>query len=179
LGDSSKQTVDDIIQDTYLKLCANGFRLLREFDHRHPNAFVGLLQAVATNLARDHFKKRRKSEKVEPMPEGFVEPSSDLSPGSAPMMERKLLIQEVGRQVDDCVKGPDQDRNRRVFWLRHHAGLTVAHIARLPGIGLTDSGVESLISRILKCLRERINAEKPKRPDTRNSDEGILPAESF
>src|SRR5258708_37960704 len=59
LTDSSKESVDDIIQDTYLKACANGFRLLREFDHRHPNAFVGVLQVVATNLARDPFKERR------------------------------------------------------------------------------------------------------------------------
>src|SRR5215469_6204938 len=35
-GGSTNQTVDELIQDTYLKLCADNYRLLREFDHRHP-----------------------------------------------------------------------------------------------------------------------------------------------
>jgi RNA polymerase sigma-70 factor, ECF subfamily len=35
LGDASKQTVDDLIQETYLKLCADDFRILRTFEQQH------------------------------------------------------------------------------------------------------------------------------------------------
>jgi RNA polymerase sigma-70 factor, ECF subfamily len=179
-GDSSNQTVDDLIQDTYLKLCAHQFRLLRGFDHRHPNAFLGFLQVVARNVARDFFKRKRIEDDVEPLPEGHTKVLNLHSPDDHLMMERKLLIEEVERHVDVCVKGTDEGRNRRIFWLRHHAGLSAAEIARLPGINLTHKGVESLDMRILHCVRERMAAQKPARPDAKpNPDEGILTAESF
>ena len=179
-GDSSNRTVDDLIQDTYLKLCAHHFRLLREFDHRHPNAFLGFLQVVARNVARDFFKRKRIETDVEPLPEYHTPGLNLKSPDDHLLVERKLLIQEVERHVDVCVKGPDQDRNRRIFWLRHQAGLSAAEIARLPGINLTHKGVESLNMRILHCVRERMAARKPEQPDTKpKPDEGILPAESF
>jgi RNA polymerase sigma-70 factor (ECF subfamily) len=177
-GGSTNQAVDELIQDTYLKLCADNFRLLREFDHRHPAAFLGYLQVVARNVARDYFKSlKRRDDDVEPLPEGFVVAASDKTAGSQKMIERNALIEQVDRYLELCAKGPDQDRNRRVFWLRHSAGLTAAEIARLPGINLTDKGVESLDLRLVNCLRERMagKLEKPKQ----DPDEGILPAESF
>src|SRR5271156_3667595 len=56
LGDSSKQTVDDLIQETYLKLCADDFRILRSFEHQYPDAFTGYVKVVTANVVRDHFK---------------------------------------------------------------------------------------------------------------------------
>lgn len=56
MGDCSRQTVDDLIQETYLKLCADNSRILRNFDHRHDGAFLGFVQVMAANVARDHFR---------------------------------------------------------------------------------------------------------------------------
>jgi len=36
--------VDDLIQETYLKLCAGNFRILRSFKSQHPDAFYGYLK---------------------------------------------------------------------------------------------------------------------------------------
>src|ERR1700678_3100899 len=55
-GDSSRQTVDDLIQETYLKLCADKFRILRNFEQQHPDAFLGYIKVLAANVVRDHFK---------------------------------------------------------------------------------------------------------------------------
>src|SRR5215469_10072953 len=177
-GDSSNRTVDELIQDTYLKLCVHHFRLLREFDHRHPNAFLGFIQVVARNVARDYCKRKRIEDGLEPLPEGYAPGLNFKGSDEHTIIERKLLIEEVGRHVDVCVKGPDEVRNRRIFWLRHRAGLSAAEIARLPGIKLTHKGVESLNLRILHCVRERMAVQKPERPDGKpKPDEGILTAE--
>lgn len=180
-GSSTNQIVDELIQDTYVKLCADDFRLLRDFDHRHPAAFLGYLQVVARNVALDYFKSlKRKHDQVEPLPEGPGLAASDETAGSQKKIERNALIEQIDQHLELCAKGPDRDRNRRVFWLRHSAGLTAAEIANLPGINLTGKGVESLDLRLMNCLRERIASGRRERSDTKqNPDEGILPAESF
>lgn len=183
-GDSSKQTVDDLIQETYLKFCANNCSLLRNFEHRHPEAFLGYVQVVAANVVRDHFKssysKKRGADRVEGISEDFVPVAGDDSAGSPRAIERSVLIQEVQRHLDDCIAGADQDRNGRIFWLYYRVGLSAGAIAALPGTGLTTKGVESLILRLTRELRARMAARKRiDREKTVGSNEGVLPAESF
>ncbi len=38
-GESSPQLIDDLVQETYLKLCDDNFRMLRKFKSHHPDAF--------------------------------------------------------------------------------------------------------------------------------------------
>jgi len=160
LGDSSKQTVDDLIQETYLKLCADNFRILRSFEQQHPDAFTGYVKVVTANVVRDHFKsahaKKRSAGNLEQMEENFVPIAGEDSAGSPKSIERAILIQEITRHLDICIAGPDQERNRHIFWLHYRAGLSARAIAVLPGIGLTTKGVESIILRITRELRERM-----------------------
>src|ERR1022692_959708 len=55
-GGAPPHVVDDLVQETYLKLCANKCRLLGEFAAQHPEAIVGYIKTIAANLAHDHFK---------------------------------------------------------------------------------------------------------------------------
>jgi RNA polymerase sigma-70 factor, ECF subfamily len=182
MGDLSRQSVDDLIQDTYLKLCANDFRLLREFDHRHEGAFLGFVQVVAANVVRDHFKALNVRAKAsatdwDPSNEVVTAASEDASGGRA-SMEREILIHEVSCQLDLCTAGLDQDRNRTVFWLYYRTGLSAREIAGLPGIGLTTKGVESLIIRLKRELRMRLaNKGQTKLERPGHGGEGIRPAQ--
>jgi RNA polymerase sigma-70 factor (ECF subfamily) len=183
-GDSSKETVDDLIQETYLKFCADNHRILCNFDHRHPDAFTGFVQVVAANVARDHFRssysKRRGGNQLEGISEDFVPPAGENSPGSARVIERAVLIEEIRSNLDLCVAGSDYERSCRIFWLYYRAGLSASAIASLPGIGLTTKGVESLILRITKELKQRMTRSEPREFENKSaSREGILPPESF
>ena len=55
-GEPSRPQLDDLIQDTYLKLCENDSRLLRSFQPRHQDSIYGFLKVVAANVVHDHFK---------------------------------------------------------------------------------------------------------------------------
>jgi RNA polymerase sigma-70 factor (ECF subfamily) len=160
LGDSSKQTVDDLIQETYLKLCADDFRILRSFEQQHPDAFTGYIKVVTANVVRDHFKsahtKKRGAGHLEQLEEDFVPIAGEDSAGSPKSIERTILIHEITRYLDVCIAGPDQERNSQIFWLHYRAGLSARAIADLPGMGITTKGVESIILRITKELRERL-----------------------
>ncbi len=184
LGDSSRQTVDDLIQETYLKLCAEDFRILRSFEQQRPDAFIGYIKVVAANVARDHFKsshtRKRGAGHVEQLEVDFVPLAGDDSAGSAQSIERAVLIREITQLLETCVAGPDQERNTRIFWLHYRSGLSARAIADLPGMMLTTKGVESIILRITRELRTRM-AEPRGRTAAENPSpsEGLLPAQSF
>ncbi len=55
-GEPSRPQLDDLIQDTYLKLCENDSHLLRSFQPRHEDSIYGFLKVVAANVVHDHFK---------------------------------------------------------------------------------------------------------------------------
>ncbi|MGC2400927.1 MAG: sigma-70 family RNA polymerase sigma factor [Acidobacteriaceae bacterium] len=184
LGDSSRQTVDDLIQETYLKLCTDNFRILRNFQQQRPDAFIGYVKVVAANVVRDHFKSsyslKRGSGHIEQLAQDFVPLAADGSDGSQQSIERTVLIEEINRFLEICVPGPDQERNTQIFWLHYRAGLSARAIADLPGIMLTTKGIESIILRITRELRTRMadrnGAEPAIAPASR---EGLLPAQSF
>ena len=95
-------------------------------------------------------------------------------------MERAVLLNEVQRHLELCISGPDQERNARVFWLYYRVGLSAAAISALPGIGITTKGVESIILRITKELRQRMTPSPPRGSEgSAGAGEGVLPAESF
>ena len=181
LGDASKQTVDDLIQETYLKLCADNFRILRTFEQQHPDAFTGYVKVLTANIVRDHFKsthtQKRGAGHLEQIEEDFVPPAAADSAGSPKSIERAVLIQEITRHLDLCIAGPDQQRNRRIFWLHYRAGLSARAIADLPGIHLTPKGVESILTRLTKDLRQRMAAPHvPRTEQMQPEPEGFLPA---
>ena len=52
--EASLQVIEDLVQDTYLKLCSNRARLLREFRFEHPNGIYGFIKVVETRTAGNH-----------------------------------------------------------------------------------------------------------------------------
>ena len=164
MGNTSKETIDDLIQETYLRFCADNYRLLRTFEHRYPNAFIGFIKVVTSNVVRDHFKsaatEKHGSNRIDQISDGFVSTAADGGYGSPKIVERNVLIEEIDRHLASCVTGADQDRNRKIFWLHYRVGLSAADIAAMPAFGLTTKGVESQILRITRDVRQRMTAKK-------------------
>src|SRR5215467_2458789 len=52
----SPSLVDDLIQETYLKLFANDRKALRGIKNEYENTILGYLKVVASNVTRDHFR---------------------------------------------------------------------------------------------------------------------------
>jgi RNA polymerase sigma-70 factor (ECF subfamily) len=157
--------VDDLVQDTYLKLCANNFRALREFDCQHDYAIFGFLKVVASNVVQDHFRssysQKRGSgrddedlESVKATPAAATHPVRD--------MDRAILLAEVARCLQSLPADDHLARDCAIFWLYFRHGLTAKAISQLQGIGLSVKGVESTILRLIRLLRECMGA-KPRR----------------
>jgi RNA polymerase sigma factor (sigma-70 family) len=158
---SSPQLVDDLVQETYLKLCADNFRILRSFKSQHPDAFYGYLKVVTANLVQDHFKAAHSGKRGSGKVEVAVDPQiTSAAVATAKSSERNILLQQVDGLLSRLAVGQHPERDRRVFWLYYRVGLTANAIASLPAIGLSTKGVESTILRLTRLLRQELAADR-------------------
>jgi RNA polymerase sigma-70 factor (ECF subfamily) len=183
-GQSSRQLLEDLIQETYLKICADHCRLLADFAAQHPEAVSGYVKATAVNVVHDHFKavhakKRGAGQAQESVEEAEIN-AGNKSHGSAQAIEHGILVQQIDEYLSSCAEGPDKDRDRLIFWLHYQQGMSAKSIAALPNIGLTAKGVESAIYRLTRLVREKIVEFRAGSPKGReSSSEGFRPAESY
>ena len=178
------QVVDDLIQDTYLKLCADKCRLLHDFATQHPEAIPGYVKTIAANVVHDHFKSRysqkRGARQAQESLETIDPKAGSETLGSPGAIERHVLLKQIDQCLATCSAGADQDRDRLIFWLYYQQGMSAKAIAALPAIGLTAKGVESAILRLTRLVREQIVTFRSgpsggKEP----GQKGFRPAESY
>ena len=160
-GISDNALVDDLVQETYLKLFANECKLLKSFTPRHPDSEFAYLKVVATNVAHDYFKSRHAAKrgteaKYESLDERTGIPNSKSSQHSLRPSERAILINQIDRKLVSVVPPDELRRARVVFWLYYRVGFTASGIAALPSVGLTTEGVESLLFRLTKLVRDSL-----------------------
>jgi RNA polymerase sigma-70 factor (ECF subfamily) len=164
-GGVSSTLADDLIQETYLKICADQKRLLIEFKPHHPEAFYGYLKVVTANVVHDYFRAERSQKRGSGQPEVSVDDIEGpvrMDPASpSERIYRDILFEQVDGILCSYLVGEEQSRDRIIFWLYYRDGLTAPEIARLPSISLTVKGVESLIYRLTRVVRERITVAKP------------------
>ena len=160
-GDSSPSTIDDLVQEAYLKLCADDYSLLRAYDPKHPAAIFGYLKVITANVVHDRFKalhseKRGGNQVMEDVTTVENRSAASEDFGSQHAIERGILLQEIDAHLNASLSGATADRDRTIFWLYYRQGFTTRAIAALPAIGLTMKGVESTIFRITRMVRTRM-----------------------
>jgi RNA polymerase sigma-70 factor (ECF subfamily) len=160
-GETTPQTIDELLQETYLKLCSDRETILSSFHPAHPDSVFGYLKVFTANLAQDHFKatrarKRGGSLKIESS-EAPSATDQCMDVRSGPLqVERSILVREIETILKELAVGPNADRDRLIFWLYYRSGLSAVSIASIPAIGLTTKGVESTLQRLTAQLRNHV-----------------------
>jgi RNA polymerase sigma-70 factor, ECF subfamily len=160
-GDVSGRVVDDLTQETYLKLCADKCRRLLEFTALHPEATLGYIKTIAANVARDYFRSERAGKRGAGKGESLTDVSQfsqDEKQNPANSIECRVLLAQIEQVVQKCSAGPEQCRDQMIFWLYYRLGMTAKNIAALPTVGLTAKGVESAILRLTRLVRDHLTA---------------------
>jgi len=159
----SPATVDDIVQEVFLKLCEQERRILRDFQPRGEDSFLGLLRIVSASVANDYFRrlysaKRGGNVVTTPLFEEVAQlPGDDARPES--IIHRSVLLAELDQMLRSAPKVV-AERDRALFWLYYRQGFTAEEIARMTAIGLTAKGVESALRRVTVWLRGEIKRQK-------------------
>ena len=170
-GKVDRALADDLIQETYVRLCRENCKALRSFEHRHEAAIFGFIKVVAASVAMDHFRARL-SEKRASEDEAHGEDALATAPGPSPDLYDSLLVGEIASQLEQVA---NNDRDRSIFWLYYQHGYTARDISLIPGIQLTAKGVESALLRLTKAIRQNLNPQNMKNA---KRSEGLSPSSS-
>jgi RNA polymerase sigma-70 factor (ECF subfamily) len=166
--------VEDLVQSTYVKLWENSCRLLRDFAIQHPDAILGYLKKTAANLTHDYFKHRHNQSSGGDRPHvstADVEPEAGTEVhGSEGRISFEILLSEIDDRLKRGLSGPDQERDRMIFWLYFRQGMSTKEIASLPNVGLGMKGVGSVIERLKHYVRDQVLASHPTLEDGEDGD---------
>ena len=171
-GESAPELIDDLVQETYLRICANRCRILREFQPENADAIFGWLKTVAFSVVHDHFRgglaAKRGAGRRDAALDNYVE-SAVAGREGLPQIERQILLREIDEHLAAAPEPTTQERDRQMFWLYYRHGMTSRAIAAIPGIGLTQKGVESAIQRLTNYVRRRMVDVKLQGPTGKSS----------
>jgi len=145
----STDLIDDLVQETYLKLCAEKFRHLRRFSSHHEKAIYGFLKKIACNATTDYFRSRCA---VKRGGEFFQDDDLDIALQVAceDCLEERILIQQIETFIDQITTS---EQDKIIFRLRFEQGLTTKDIAEANGVCLSQKGVESCLRRLTILLK--------------------------
>src|SRR5580692_359264 len=108
VSDPSPATVDDIVQEVFLKLCEQERRILRDFEPRGEDSFLGLLRIVTASVANDYFRRiysTKRGGKVVVMP--LIDEEGEMGQdGAQPMakMQQSALLAELDEKLRSAPK---------------------------------------------------------------------------
>ena len=161
-GEPSRAQLDDLVQDTYLKLCENNHRLLAVFRAGNARLDLWIFESRSSQCCPRSLQvcPRRKAWRGSYGRDR--EPSqTDQSTNSSEIFDEvshRLQLDQIEKILRQVTTGKDQERKRTIFWLRHRFGLTASEIASIPSIDLTTEGVESVLMRLATMIRGHIIA---------------------
>jgi RNA polymerase sigma factor (sigma-70 family) len=154
-GHGAVEERDDLIQEIYLKVCASGARVLLAACDVEPEAVPSYLRVIAVNAGHDYFRTRATERRGGGITEQISERHEAVS-AADPNMERRLAIQEIDAALDSQTQVENGVRDRAVFRLHYHQGMTAREIADVPGIQLSIKGVEAVLHRLTGRIHEQL-----------------------
>jgi RNA polymerase sigma-70 factor (ECF subfamily) len=160
---SRRSEIDDLIQESFVRLCANDYRALRSFRSEDSNALCAYLRTVAASVTTDHLRsaaalKHGAGQPAISLDDLVREPSAGQD--AIARIERGMLL----RVVERCLES-QKDRDRAIFWLYHRHGLTPKAISALQTSSMSQRGIETLVYRmtatVRDCVRGLLAASNP------------------
>jgi RNA polymerase sigma-70 factor (ECF subfamily) len=153
--------VDDLIQETYVKLFTNNKKALRSIKNEYENTMFGFLKVVASNVVRDHFRQPvNKADEIE---------LSDIVLPSCPDEHERLEFLNKKEQIKGILatlaSSETYQRDVAIFWFFYEQGYTAKEISLLPSVALTVKGVEAVLFRLTRYIREKLGPEKPEKDE--------------
>ncbi|HEY6348513.1 MAG TPA: sigma-70 family RNA polymerase sigma factor [Candidatus Angelobacter sp.] len=155
-GRPSADLIDDLVQETYMKLWRKDFNILRRFTPRHENALPGFLKVVASNTVRDYFRMAFNWKRGRGVIEIGLDCAAELRVPQPQVeaFDRILLLKEIyNNLLKVCSSNPNSRRDQMIFLLYYKYGLTAESISRLHSVGLSIKGVESTILRMVRLVK--------------------------
>jgi RNA polymerase sigma-70 factor (ECF subfamily) len=162
-GAFAPATIDDLLQDAYVRLCVNNFAPLHTFVSERPDSFEPMLRRVAANVTLDYLRaemSQKRGGQFRQLPDPDLSLLERIeAEDSVTRMEQQVQLDEIDRLLEHSAKSPSATRDRSIFWMHFRMGMSSESIAQVSTVGLTTKGVESSIFRTLQHIRKMLRIE--------------------
>jgi RNA polymerase sigma-70 factor, ECF subfamily len=152
-GVSNASEIDDILQESFLKIGVRGGELLGRLPLDDMGAALAYLKVTTANCARDYLRAKYADKRGQDVTVRVDARIDELLPGmDSASLDRSILFMQIDQALDSS------PRDRSIFWMYYRQGFTAHEIAAIPEFGLTQKGVESLLFRHAGMVRKAFEA---------------------
>jgi RNA polymerase sigma-70 factor (ECF subfamily) len=153
-GSTPTLVIDDLVQETYAALCADGLPLLRDFVEEYPSSLDAMVRAIAANLTHDYLRAQNAKKRGGDFHQVAYN-SRALAQLPSPYGHETIELHQQLKEIDATLEGHQTPsaRDHAIFWLHFRLGMTANAIARVSTFQLTSKGVESSLRRTLSMVR--------------------------
>ncbi len=160
-GRPSQDLLHELKQEVYLKIFAADCKVLRTLRSCEEPVVAALVQSIAYTVACDYFRKnsalkRGGAQRMVALDDAANAETFAAGDGENPLLS--ILFSEIDHALGEVADPSRLRQQRSVFWLYFRHGFTARDIAGLPSCGLSEKGVESLLGRLTKSVRERLGS---------------------
>jgi RNA polymerase sigma-70 factor, ECF subfamily len=144
MTDGDRTLAEDLTQESFL-------RVLRSIDqYRYPRPFKPWLYQIATNLARDHYKRAETRRAV-----GVIEDMEAF--GDEAALPEEMLLMDAETQAVAAALRSLPDHQRETVILRYYQELSLGEIAKVLDVpvGTVKSRLSLALGRLRELLLER------------------------
>lgn len=172
----SSALIDDLVQETFVRLCADDCRLLRNFVPREEDSIIAFLKVLAANVAHDRLRNEKALKRGGGFRQQFEHDHDNgpstldslfVSAAGANDIDYSLRRAEIDRLLKSFVPDRIAARDRAIFWLYFEEGFSAREISQIASIELSVKGVESSIHRTTQHVREAFAQAPLTRPAAR------------
>jgi RNA polymerase sigma-70 factor, ECF subfamily len=154
-------SVEDLVQEIYLKICAARKQLCNHFQPAcSSNSVFGYMKTLAVNTVLDQARaiaSRRKLIKPQDETSGSQDLEIAMDPASGlSRIDQNVLLRQIEAMLRRVGNGKESERDRAIFWMYYRQGMTARAIADIPTLGLTVKGVETVIHRLTSHIRHEM-----------------------
>jgi len=161
-GMTSSSRVDDVIQEVFLRLCAEDCKLLRRFAGDQQGSLAGYIKVIAAGVAHDQMRasgRQKRGGNFEMSEDDVGELEARIpAPAQEQAVERAIQMREIEDVLASFVPDTITERDRTIFDLYFKQGFTAKDIGSIASIGLSIKGVESSIHRTTTELRRTLGS---------------------
>ena len=161
--------VEDLVQSVYIRLVEDRSRALQRFEGEHENSIYQYLKLISINVVLDHFRQEKaiKRPKISYSLDQLMESQGDSAiPGGGSGREggvpdsSSFALRDIEQALDKVVTGKNRNRDLLIFKLHYFEGLTSEEIIKVMGLDISTIGVNSILNRIVKKVREMLTPTK-------------------
>jgi RNA polymerase sigma factor (sigma-70 family) len=165
-----QQTVEDLVQDVYVKLSDNNCKALKNFIGASENSIYTYLGIIAKNVAKNHFIKMKAQKR--PSPEKSIDDVLAISETGETILIRdavkssysdveqnfsvEILKQEVEDILNKILTGKEKERDKLIFKLHLYQKFSAEDITKKFNFGLSSKRISNLLTFIKKELRQEL-----------------------